>query len=293
MTNEVSTYLKYANLQMASEALLDTSLQFGLEKALTNGNNRSSKFTTTQATEFVNATDGWTVVEHLGNTTSGFSGTLFKNNATGELVLSFRSTEFIDDAVRDNQATNTLEIKELGWAFGQIADMEDWYAALRTKYATDFAASPGGQFAVTGYSLGGHLATAFNLLRMEHQRGQVLPFARNLRAGVKRFKRSGGRCGQCAWAKGKTLMASPRGSWHAPWHRMKCDRQVDVNGTRQLLVCAKHLQADWKCVPDCRAGGVGCGAVVSEKQKSQNRLGCAGFGIGKHSDIQAVFESQA
>ncbi len=46
----------------------------------------------------------------------------------GELVLSFRSTEFADDAVRDNQATNVMEIKEHGWAFGQIADMEARYA---------------------------------------------------------------------------------------------------------------------------------------------------------------------
>ncbi|SDP94092.1 hypothetical protein SAMN04489708_1587 [Paracidovorax cattleyae] len=51
----------------------------------------------------------------------------------GELVLSFRSTEFADDAARDNQATNTLEIKEKGWAFGQIADMEAWFQTLRSR----------------------------------------------------------------------------------------------------------------------------------------------------------------
>jgi len=38
--------------------------------------------------------------------------------------MSFRSTEFADDAARDNEATNKLEIKDHGWAFGQIADME-------------------------------------------------------------------------------------------------------------------------------------------------------------------------
>jgi hypothetical protein len=37
--------------------------------------------------------------------------------------MSFRSTEFIDDAARDNQATNAMEIKEAGFAFGQIRDM--------------------------------------------------------------------------------------------------------------------------------------------------------------------------
>jgi len=34
----------------------------------------------------------------------------------GELVLSFRSTEFIDDAAPDNPATNVLEIKNMDFA---------------------------------------------------------------------------------------------------------------------------------------------------------------------------------
>lgn len=46
------------------------------------------------------------------------------------MVLSFRSTEFIDDEVRDSQSSN-VDIKEQGWAFGQIADMEAWYADLK------------------------------------------------------------------------------------------------------------------------------------------------------------------
>ena len=128
------------------------------------GNGRTSRFTQVQAEEFL--ADGWKVVEHKSNTETGFSGTLFKNSNTGELVISFRSTEFADDAARDNQATNTLEIKEKGWAFGQIDDMEKWYAHLKTAYAQDFAAA-NNQFTVTGYSLGGHLATAFNLLRQQ------------------------------------------------------------------------------------------------------------------------------
>ena len=160
MTNEIKTYLKYANLQMAAEALLDRAPQVGIAKALTDGNNRSSKFTATQAAEFTDPEKGWSVVDHRANTTTGFSGTLFKSNKTGELVMSFRSTEFIDDAARDNQATNSLEIKEKGWAFGQIDDMETWFADLKSNGALD----PGVPITVTGYSLGGHLATAFNLL---------------------------------------------------------------------------------------------------------------------------------
>ena len=170
----IAEYLKLANLQMAAEALFGyeavsadpnqppPSLEPGKPRVgaidpawLTTGNLHASKFTPTQAAEFAAQ---WTVVEHISNTTTGFSGTLFKNNATGELVLSFRSTEFIDDAARDNEATNKLEIKEKGWAFGQLSDMETWYQSLKSRGLID------SQLSVTGYSLGGHLATAFNLM---------------------------------------------------------------------------------------------------------------------------------
>jgi hypothetical protein len=124
MTNEVTTYLKYANLQIAAEALFEFNHLRPTGSAgpgstasyptinpvyLTDGNNRSSKLTSTQAQQFIN--DGWTVVEHISNTTTGFSGTLFRalrddearGIKAGEQVLSFRSTEFADDATRDNQ----------------------------------------------------------------------------------------------------------------------------------------------------------------------------------------------
>ena len=164
----IATLLKYANLQMAAEAILPVGFAGVVDAVeLTDGNNRASKFTPTQANQFI--TDNWVVVAHQDNMPTGFSGTLFKYNGpsdpsrglvNGELVLSFRSTEFIDDAVRDNEATNVLELREYGWAFGQIADMESWYASLKTSGVIP----PSQQITVTGYSLGGHLATAFNLL---------------------------------------------------------------------------------------------------------------------------------
>jgi hypothetical protein len=170
MATDIATYLKYANLQMAAESLFGllpsalpgvTSTSMNV-RSLTKGNDRTSVFTEAQAKQFLEV-DKWTVLQHKSNTGTGFSGTLFQNSVTGEIVLSFRSTEFVDDSARDNKATNEMEIKEKGWAFGQIADMEKWYAELN--------ASPtmlqGKSFAVTGYSLGGHLATAFNLLRSE------------------------------------------------------------------------------------------------------------------------------
>lgn len=162
-TNAVTTYLKYANLQMATEAFLEDSESF--RDQLISGNNHSSKFTEVVADQFVK---DWKAVAYRPNANTGFSGTLFeclvddpaRGLVKGELVLSFRSTEFIDDAARDNQATNAMEIKPYGWAFGQIADMKNWVDSLYSsgKITADK------RLTVTGYSLGGHLATAFNML---------------------------------------------------------------------------------------------------------------------------------
>lgn len=83
MANDIATYLKFANVQMAAEALygLKTAAPKALFSGLitpiilTTGNERSSKFTTTQATEFA---EDWTIVEHISNTPTGFSGTLLR-----------------------------------------------------------------------------------------------------------------------------------------------------------------------------------------------------------------------
>ena len=172
--NEAATLLEFASLQMASEALYDlqNDIPNGISHNktgnlieldyLTGGNKHASKFTKTQAEEFMG---NWEIVSHLPNTATGFSGTLFKAKkantdagiSEGDLVISFRSTEFIDDAVRDNRATNTFEIKEKGWAFGQISDMKKWFESLRNQEPS--LIPEGKQISVTGYSLGGHLAT--------------------------------------------------------------------------------------------------------------------------------------
>ena len=173
-TPTIAEQIKYADLQMAAEAFIrdKNTLELyqsrsDLIRVLKAGNGHSSRFTQTQAETFV---DTWQVVDQLANTHTGFSGTLFrarkddllKGIKANDLVISFRSTEFIDDAIRDN-GTNTLEIKDTGFAWGQIRDMEDWYTRLQSQ-----GLLPSGEsFSVTGYSLGGHLATVFNLLRRE------------------------------------------------------------------------------------------------------------------------------
>ena len=181
--NQISVLRVMVDLQMAAEA------NFGIDPRQSNsvlrpgqsidtpeipvvrlvdGNNRSSLFPTKIAEAFSNR---FQLIEHKSNTETGFSGTLFRyigpndeasGLKTGDKILSFRSTEFIDDAVRENQATNKGEIQDKGWAFGQIADMQSWYEQLS---ADAVKLGTGGQYYVTGYSLGGHLATAFRLMR--------------------------------------------------------------------------------------------------------------------------------
>jgi Ca2+-binding RTX toxin-like protein len=183
--------LQYANLQMAAESLfsVDATSQVQSPKQiienqsldpnkLIDGNLHASKFVPADAQALA---DHWIVSEHVSNTETGFSGTLFRNKDTGELVLSFRSTEFIDDAARDNTATNNLEIGRTGFAWGQIADMQDWFSALQTEGKIT------GPLTVTGYSLGGHLATAFNLL---HQ-GETAPNGQPLVKQVVTFNGAG------------------------------------------------------------------------------------------------------
>jgi hypothetical protein len=96
----IAEVLKYANLQMAAEALYgfdasnisnlapgDVTSDNGhyLNQApsveiLTYGNRFASRFAQAEAEKFAAE---WTVVDHLSNTETGFSGTLFKNTNTG------------------------------------------------------------------------------------------------------------------------------------------------------------------------------------------------------------------
>ncbi len=118
-------------LQMAAEALVvgEASAANGqftigsvpessLIDAIKFGNGHASKFTEESAKKFAKE---WTVVKQQASTSTGFSATLFQYKGkddpdrglvTGQFVLSFRSTEFIDDAVRDNLETDLLGLIE-------------------------------------------------------------------------------------------------------------------------------------------------------------------------------------
>jgi hypothetical protein len=153
----------YALLQIAAESFLghqpeeSAALPTGSNPftptplMLTDGNKHSSKMTAQQALDF---SKDWRVVSHQPNTATGFSATLFEYVGTdpqptaSKYVVAFRSTEFIEDQVRDSVATNELQIQKGGWAFGQIADMQLWWNSLQSQLS-------GAKVDVTGYSLGG------------------------------------------------------------------------------------------------------------------------------------------
>ncbi len=150
MSNTVNYYLEMAKLQIATEAFWDkwdpitnkdTSSwsDADLDKdpdefktILTKGNHHSSKMTAIQAEEFY---ANYEVKAHKQNTATGFSGTLYEAKRdiagtdikAGQKIMGFRSTEFVEDNIRDSQGSNQT-IRSEGFAWGQIADMEDWYA---------------------------------------------------------------------------------------------------------------------------------------------------------------------
>jgi hypothetical protein len=73
--SNTASLLAYANVQMAAETIYPIGFSAGAIQAswLQTGNNRSSKFTPTQAAEFAR---DWKVVAHKENTGTGFSGAL-------------------------------------------------------------------------------------------------------------------------------------------------------------------------------------------------------------------------
>jgi len=193
--SNVSTWLEFALQQMAAESYLDgitlsndadiiTRLKLGNNNPLFNdpdnpilsGKTRfvdlngvpSANQVVGSAQAFVSRYD---IVDHHANDATGFSATLMRDTTTGEYTLSFRSTEFRTqsnggDRERDGvfAAPFTFaadgEIGADGFAFGQLAAMENYYLELTTSGRLPVGAT----LNVTGYSLGGHLATIFTEL---------------------------------------------------------------------------------------------------------------------------------
>ena len=136
-----------------------------------------------QAKEF---TRRFEILFQLPSDNTGFSATLTRERGSGRYTLSFRSTEYQPQSAggdweRDGLNGADGEIFKYGLAFAQIRSMEEMYSHLRRgeravgvdssgqaiwqadPRLADFL-NPSQQINVTGYSLGGHLATVFTEL---------------------------------------------------------------------------------------------------------------------------------
>lgn len=195
----VDKHLAFAWLQIATEAYLDQYLSipraFDLQDVLSFGNNHPAKNSSGQGatrftpSQFSDFSRKFEIVGHYPSDQSGLSASLFRDKSSGEITLSFRSTEYQygefdtakgqdrgGDWARDGAPGADGQINAYGFGLAQIDSMETLYAHLRAGEAWDFsqrrwvpdsrldALKAGARINVTGYSLGGHLATAFTLL---------------------------------------------------------------------------------------------------------------------------------
>lgn len=172
--------------QMAAEVYLE-NIDLGnnelVKERFNLGNNRpeyllasqippgNTRFTDTQADDFL---DRFQILHQLSDNpnggsffdNTGLSATLMLNEETDQYTLSIRSTEYQNkglggDFERDFLGGGGRDISNKGYAFAQIAALEEYYAYLKT---TPGLLPPGATLNVTGYSLGGHLATVFTEL---------------------------------------------------------------------------------------------------------------------------------
>ncbi len=175
--NDISNWLRFALQQIAAESYLnnvDLNSPEQVTRRLLLGNNTEgfpeigfTRFTGTlaqgQAHDFVQR---FQIIDHHANDATGFSATLTRDTLTGEYTLSFRSTEAKHQAAggdweRDGLPGADGEIAGTGFALAQLVSMEKYYQALK---ADPTKLPSGAVLNVTGYSLGGHLATVFTEL---------------------------------------------------------------------------------------------------------------------------------
>jgi hypothetical protein len=185
MANDITTWLKFAMQQMAAESYLDgINLQdpAAVIRRLVDGNNNGQFIPPDQftgKTRFVNLAgvpnatqitgsaqafvSRYQILDHHANDATGFSATLMKDTATNTYTLSFRSTEYRSDVQGGDRTRDTFgadaEIAADGFAFGQLMAMERYYQSIKGTLLP-----VGATLNVSGYSLGGHLATVFTEL---------------------------------------------------------------------------------------------------------------------------------
>ena len=175
MPTDIKTWFDFALQQMATESYLDQFVVQGvaLQQVLIDGNNDrrvisldqftgKTRFTALQAQDF---TQRYQIIDHHANDATGFSATLMFDIQTSSYTLSFRSLEYQNQAQggdweRDGQGGAAGEIAGAGFALGQLVSMERYYQELKSSGRLPAGAT----LNVSGYSLGGHLATVFTLM---------------------------------------------------------------------------------------------------------------------------------
>ena len=142
MTTQIRAWLDNAILQSVAESYLDLRDSLGIQDVLLQGVNHpilnrdgqgATRLTKTQFDWF---DENYDIITHYPDDASGFSATLFRNKATGEYTLSFRSTEYQlqakgGDWEHDGRPGADGSIKDTGLAFAQLAAMEDFYTHLK------------------------------------------------------------------------------------------------------------------------------------------------------------------
>lgn len=115
---------------------IDFTVSDKVEDALKNSDLHGG-FSATQAADFV---ANWEVKSHQGNTSSGFSATLFKNKKTGEYVYATRGTE-PDNPLGDILSADIGDLVTDGLAFKQITDMYNDWSRIRTAKGETYLAA--------------------------------------------------------------------------------------------------------------------------------------------------------
>ncbi|MBK9625017.1 MAG: hypothetical protein IPO38_10985 [Rhodocyclaceae bacterium] len=186
MTIQITKTYGFLLQQMAAESYfekVDLTNDAKVTLALTTGNNRPEytqgipkgyvRFTDVQAAEFVSK---FQIVDQLSDDpnlstfrdNTGLSATLIRTIGTNEFTLAIRSTEFRNqseggDWSRDAIGGANRDISNVGFAFAQLDSLEGYFQWLKDSGKLPENAI----LSVTGYSLGGHLATVFTELHSE------------------------------------------------------------------------------------------------------------------------------
>jgi hypothetical protein len=178
--SNIKTWLEFATQQMSAESYLqgiDLTNRDLVKGQLILGNNDplldpslsgKTRFTDQLVDQFLNK---YQIVDHHANDATGFSATLMRERdqngqLTNNFTLSFRSSEYQNQAQggdweRDGVTGGDGEIARYGFSLAQLVSMEKYYQELK---ADPTKLPPGAVLNVTGYSLGGHLATVFTEL---------------------------------------------------------------------------------------------------------------------------------